>query len=122
MSFIGILFFIIMGNVMLFRVQNTIAETKERYAVLSKIGIHQNEMKEVIANQLKIIFFVPFVLGLITGILFMWFLSANIPFRSELIRDTLLISCIFFLFQFVYYLISKKKVIHEVLSEYDSKA
>lgn len=122
MSFIGILFFIIMGNVMLFRVQNTIAETKERYAVLSKIGIHQNEMKEVIANQLKIIFFVPFILGLITGILFMWFLSANIPFRSELIRDTLLISCIFFLFQFVYYLISKKKVIHEVLSEYDSKA
>lgn len=115
LSFIGILFFITSANVLYFKLKNDIEESKVKFNILTKIGIQSREIKRIISNELILIFYIPFLIGLILGYAFLWILSVNVTYRTQILIDTLLVALIYFIFQTSYFLLARKKHIDEII-------
>lgn len=115
MSFIGILFLISSGTVLYFKTYMDIEAGKDKYKKLFKIGITESEMKQEISEELKPIFFVPIILGSILGFLYIKVMVVNVPFREKILLNSLIIIGAYFIFQTVFYLLTRKKYIDEII-------
>lgn len=115
MIFIGLLFFISSGVVLYFKIYNDIEIGKKRYRKLLKVGITDIEMKKIISKELKFMFFIPLLMGSFIGIGYIAIMMMDISIYSELILNSIIVVAIYFLFQMVFYFITKKKYIAEVI-------
>lgn len=114
-TFIGILFFISICVVLFLRLFSDINSDKDRYKKLYKIGITEEEIKKYISKEIKFIFFIPVIIGVIIS-----FIYTNTFYKgSELylygLKGNLIIGGIYIGFQSVYYIICKGIYTKEVL-------
>ncbi|MCK4259455.1 MAG: hypothetical protein KAX49_10780 [Halanaerobiales bacterium] len=69
----------------------------------------------MISKELKPIFFIPIILGSILGFLFIAVMTVNIPFYGKILLNSLVIIGIYFIFQTVFYLFTRKKCFDEII-------
>ena len=109
---LGILFFVASGSVLYFKQYTELPETKRTFYKLYKIGISNKEADKMIGKQLLVVFFVPLVCGSFLG-LSLIYLMTHIAGGQESIRPFMknasLVVGVYFIFQTVFYWITKKK-------------
>lgn len=116
MCFIGLLCFISSGIVLYFKIFTDLEYAKERYKKLFKIGITDKEMIKTISKELKLIFFIPVILGSAVGFGYLALMMSNQPtFFGKMLLNTFLVIIVYFIFQTWFYIITKKKYIKEII-------
>lgn len=120
MLFIGILFFISCGCILSFKLFSEIDDTLKTYNKLRGIGITILEMKKLISFQLKIIFFLPAVLGSSLGFSYILLQMKRNYFKEDLVIHSLTIILIYLCFQFAYCYFTEKRYF-EIINLYSKK-
>lgn len=103
--FISVLFFAVQGSMMYLRLFTEIEDTRTQLFALRRIGMSHKEMRSIIGNQISFLFFVPFVVGTIHAA-FAYIALSNMLY-SSLVVPSLLVIGIYFVFQVVYYFITR---------------
>ncbi|MDP4092006.1 MAG: ABC transporter permease [Bacillota bacterium] len=116
-SFMGLLFIITSGSVLYFKQYTELAETKAKFGKLYKIGIQKKEIKTIISRELLMTFFSPLVFGAIVGysaMYLMTFMVGGSFILAPFMEFASLAIIAYFLFQVVFYLITRKKYVREI--------
>lgn len=101
-GFIGILFFMAVCSILYFKTYAYIDDLKLKYKKLHRMGMSHNEMKKQISRELKIVFFVPFIFGVIVGCMYLFTLfnagglTKMYPYSLNVILVCFLVNCIYF--------------------------
>lgn len=101
--FIGIIFFVSAGSFLYFRLYSDVEEDEVKFASISKIGLTEKEMKQVIGKQTAILFFTPIIVAIIHGAVALTALSNM--FDYHLFAESVVVLSSFLVFQVVYFLI-----------------
>lgn len=115
MCFSGTIFFICGSVVLYFKVYTDLDDGKERYKKLYKIGIRDAEIKEIFSKELKIIFFIPVIMGSLLGYSYISLFFINSSEYKNILINALEVVVVYFIFQTIFYLITRKKYIEEIL-------
>lgn len=113
--FISFLFFIASSVIIYFKLYTEMEEEKVKYNKLYRIGMRETEFKNIIYNQLKVIFFSPLIFGGIVAYayLFTSFKIMNVPI--ELYFSCSYIFIAYFSFQIIYYFIVSRKYVNDIV-------
>lgn len=114
--FIFILFFLASNLMIHFKILTEFEGEKIKYKKLNKIGITEKEISSTILKELRIIFLLPCVLGIIIGMycVCLKFLSAGINTNYD-IKYSIIAGVIYILLEFVFYIIYNKQYIKKIL-------
>ena len=121
-SFSAILFFIASACILFFKQYTELEDVKRKYWKLFKIGILKKEAIKLVSSEMKLTYFLPVILGFIIGYpllyaesgLFMGFYHAE-SLRDSLMPNALWVVALYLVFQIIFFTITKKKYILEVI-------
>lgn len=115
MIFIGLLFIIANGVVLYYKVLSDIQDEEERMKSLSRIGVLQKEVKSMISKELAITFFIPIIVGGGLGLYHLYLMVSNSGMADLLIKKSIIVLAIGAILQVIFYVVSKRKYIREVM-------
>lgn len=101
--FIGIVFFVSAGSFLYFRLYADLEEDKQKFRSISKMGLTEKELKNVLTRQTAILFFTPILVALIHGAVALTALSHF--FYYDLTKISLSVLGVFTLIQIIYFAI-----------------
>ncbi len=116
-SFTGLLFFITSGSVLYFKQYSELYETKAKFSKLYKIGIKSREIKTIISRELAVTFFTPLIFGTIVGYSMMYLMTFMVGgdfVLGPFMKFATFAIIAYFVFQTIFYLITRKKYVHEI--------
>ncbi|MEW8956014.1 hypothetical protein, partial [Clostridium sp.] len=116
-TFIGIFFFISICVVLFLRLFSDIQSDKETYRKLYKIGIRDEEIRKYISKEIKIIFFIPLIIGILIALIYTSVFYKGSDLYLYGLISTLIISIIYIIFQSIYYFVCKEIYIKEILKD-----
>jgi putative ABC transport system permease protein len=118
-TFMGILFFIAAGSMLYFKQYTEMSTSQAKFLKLYKLGITTMEVKSIISKELKITFFTPLIFGSLLGYSFIYFMTCWVGgegvLRDFMINATIVVAA-YFVFQWFFYLVTKRKYTLEILS------
>ncbi|MFN7249949.1 MAG: FtsX-like permease family protein [Anaerobacillus sp.] len=106
--FIGLLFFIATCIILYLKMYSEFEDEKKKYQKLFKVGITKKEMKKNIAGELKVLFFVAPLIGIMIALTYTLVFYKNSGIYAEIFSSIFLLSGSYMVFQIVYYFISKR--------------
>lgn len=115
--FSGILFFISAGSIVYFKLYSEIDDMKYKYKQLFMIGIQKCEIRKFISNELKLVFFTPIILGCTIGYIYIYRQTIITGASKYIMLSSLIVVFIYMMFQIIYYLISKEKIVKLIFDE-----
>ncbi|WBW97252.1 FtsX-like permease family protein [Oceanirhabdus sp. W0125-5] len=114
-SFICLIFFISSGSLVYFKYFSQLENDKIIYKKLMRIGISHKEVKVMIGKDMIFTFFIPCMIGALIGFIYMFIFYPSYQRLNLSIAGFQFISmCL--IFQTIYYLVTKKRVYHEVIN------
>lgn len=114
-GFVGILFFISSCVIMHFKLLTEMERERRKYRKLYKIGITSNEIKTILKKELKVLFFLPIIIGIITAIFYGYSLYVNSSGGLTSLKESTTIGMIYIIIQLVFYNIYKRWYIGRIL-------
>ena len=102
--FIGIVFFISAGSFLYFRLYGDLAEDKEKFKNIARIGITRKEIKKIVTKQLALLFGVPMIIALCHGVVALNTMAGL--FNQTIMVSALVVMGVFALIQFIYFLVA----------------
>ncbi|CEH28994.1 hypothetical protein AM501_09240 [Aneurinibacillus migulanus] len=109
MTFLGALLLISSSIVLFYKIVTDIAEEKQRIVIVRKIGITNREMKRNLTKQLKIIFFVPAMIGATMALYYIALVNTNYSKINYTMLQALLVVVVYILLQIVFYFGLRRK-------------
>ena len=106
--FVGLLFYISSGVILHFRLMNEIEREKVKYKKLYKIGITKGEASKTISRELKVLFFLPYILGIMFAAFYIHFLMDKSGMSTASVAYTLLLGIIYLVLQCLYYMVYRR--------------
>ncbi|KIL73933.1 ABC transporter permease [Bacillus badius] len=79
--FLGLVFLLATGSIIYFKQLTEANADRERYVVLRKIGVTKREMKVAIAKQVRFVFVMPLVIGILHSLFALIGLSTVMPYE-----------------------------------------
>ncbi|MES5864298.1 FtsX-like permease family protein [Bacillus cereus group sp. RP32] len=79
--FLGLVFLLATGSIIYFKQLTEAHADRERYIVLRKLGVTKKEMKKAIAKQMRFIFFIPLVVGILHTLFALTGLATVLPYE-----------------------------------------
>ncbi|CAM4290446.1 ABC transporter permease [Bacillus paranthracis] len=79
--FLGLVFLLATGSIIYFKQLTEAHADRERYIVLRKLGVTKKEMKRAIAKQMRFIFFIPLVVGILHTLFALTGLATVLPYE-----------------------------------------
>lgn len=116
-SVMGVLFFIAGGSVLYFRQYTELTETKATFRKLYKIGITSEEVNRILGKELKVLFFIPLLFGAVAGISLIYLITNTVggaEVLREFMSNTMKVIGAYFLCQWIFYVITKKKSVTQI--------
>ena len=104
--FIALLFFIASGSVIYFKLFNEIESDRVEYEILRNIGMTKKDIKAIVTKQLRVLFFLPFIIGSIHSLVALKSLSNMLSIN--LIRNGLVVSLSYFIFQILFFIFIRR--------------
>lgn len=118
-AYLGIFFFIATAIILFLKLLADIDTDKVRFNSMYKIGITDEEIKKQIGHELKPVFFIGPIIGIILA--FAYTITFNQDgvenVRKYFIYSNITVSTIFLFIQVVYYFICKKIYCNEILED-----
>ncbi|NPC94255.1 FtsX-like permease family protein [Bacillus sp. WMMC1349] len=115
--FISLVFFVVQGSLMYLRLFTEIEDTRIQVFALRRIGMTKKEIRAILGKQMGFLFFIPFVVGTIHAGFAYKALSNML--NSNLLFSAVIVIGIYFAFQAVYYLLTRKIYERAVLRNID---
>lgn len=115
MIFMGAIFLISAGVVLYHKIITDIDNEKERIQSINKIGVTKKEVRKTIATELKIIFFVPVIIGCGLGTYYLYVTFADFTYRDLIMNNVYVVVGVYTLIQIMFYFVSKRKYLNEVV-------
>ncbi len=114
---LGLFFFISTAIVLFLKLLSDIDSDKKRFNSMYKIGITDEEIRNQIGSELKPLFFIGPILGIILAFAYTIIFNQDGSFsmRKYLVYSNITVSLIFLFTQVVYYFICKKIYCNEIL-------
>lgn len=117
LSFVGILFFLASCIILHFKLLTEFEREQQKYNKLNKIGITHREVSKIISKELKLLFYLPVILGSFISTFYNFALSRTIGKEAIYIKASLSIAAIYFVIQTLYYLVYKKNYVKKFCIE-----
>lgn len=105
-SSISLLFFLAAGNLLYFKLFTDLRRDRQQFEALHKVGIRVAEIQQIIARQVFVLFFAPFVLAAAHSAVFIEVL-ARVSGLS-LWRPLLVVAAIYLVLHGSYYLVTRQ--------------
>ncbi|MFT5875085.1 MAG: hypothetical protein ACI8WT_004066 [Clostridium sp.] len=116
-SFVGILFFLSSAVILHFKLLTEYENEKIKYKKLYKIGITDNEVSKLISSELKVLFFLPYILSTFVATFYSYTLPVKQGGEMVTLTYSLIISLIYFVLQIVFYLIYKNIYVKKLIRD-----
>lgn len=114
--FVSLLFFIVQGSMMYLRVFTNLEDKKIQIHALHRLGLTKKEIRQILSAEIRILFFAPFLIGVIHAIVA--YVALSNLLESNLFVYSAMVITTYFLFQLLYYQVTKKMyeraVIHSI--------
>lgn len=122
-AYLGLFFFIATAVILFLKLLSDIDKDKERFKSMYKIGMLRSEIKCNIGRELRPIFFIGPVIGVLISLIYTACFAKDSIGTEKIffIGCSLIMSGIFFILQIGYYLICKKHYYNEILSSITKK-
>ncbi|MGE7185326.1 ABC transporter permease [Peribacillus sp. NPDC006672] len=104
--FVSLLFFIVQGSMMYLRVFTNLEDKKIQIHALHRLGLTKKEIRKILSAEIRILFFAPFVIGMIHAIVA--YVSLSNLLGSNLFGYSVMVIGTYFLFQMLYYQVTKR--------------
>jgi len=124
--FVAVLFSLGMGSMLHFRLFTDLEEDRARFASMKRLGVSQGEIRTVVTRQSALLFFAPFVLGVVHSAFALKALVGTLLSDSsisemalpvltyETVKYMMIPVVIFLSAQTAYFLISRKAYINAI--------
>ncbi|MDV7766984.1 ABC transporter permease [Peribacillus sp. CSMR9] len=104
--FVSLLFFIVQGSMMYLRVFTNLEDNKIQIHALHRLGLTKKEIRQILSAEIRILFFAPFLIGMIHAIIA--YVALSNLLGSNLFVYSAMVIGTYFLFQLLYYQVTKK--------------
>jgi putative ABC transport system permease protein len=119
-SFMGGLFLIAAGSILIFKQYGDLSHMRELYQRLTKLGMTKKEFMRMQASSQKLIFFTPMVFGTMIGFVFMYmttFILGGGYMVGVFFRNAVLVVVLYFISQTIFYRFSLERLKRNVFQE-----
>lgn len=117
---VGIVFFVFTLSFLYFRLFTDLERDKEQYQMLSKLGLRQKELKQIVTTQMIILFFLPIVVAMVhSSFAFITFhqLGQTVSRELSVIQSSIVVLVSFICMQIIYFLIIRNHYIKRICTK-----
>ncbi|ARC27461.1 MULTISPECIES: FtsX-like permease family protein [Bacillus] len=117
---VGIVFFVFTLSFLYFRLFTDLERDKEQYQMLSKLGLRQKELKQIVTRQMIILFFLPIVAAMVhSSFAFITFhqLGQTVSRELSVIQSSIVVLVSFICMQIIYFLIIRNHYIKRICTK-----
>ncbi|MEK4100051.1 putative ABC transport system permease protein [Bacillus sp. RC55] len=117
---VGIVFFVFTLSFLYFRLFTDLERDKEQYQMLSKLGLRQKELKQIVTRQMMILFFLPIVIAMVhSSFAFITFhqLGQTVSRELSVIQSSIVVLVSFICMQIIYFLIIRNHYIKRICTK-----
>ncbi len=112
--FIAVLFFVMAGSLIYFKLFTEIAGDRQQYAVLREIGLTRGEFGRVVSQELGTLFFLPVLFGAVHTAFALKTLSNLINLHLNIVGAGLMIGAAYLAAQTAYFLVTRAAYVRQV--------
>jgi putative ABC transport system permease protein len=109
---VGVVFFTFAASFIYFRLYADLERDERQYQMISKLGLSRKELKRLVTRQLVLMFFLPFLLGLIHSAVA--FINMEGVVQYAMLGNATKIYISFFLIQLVYFFMIRWRYLHHM--------
>ncbi|MEH7895868.1 ABC transporter permease [Bacillus thuringiensis] len=120
---VGIVFFVFTLSFLYFRLFTDLERDQEQYQMISKLGLSQSELKQIVTRQMMLLFFLPIVVAMIhSSFAFLTFhqLGQTVSKEMSVIQSSLVVLVIFICMQVIYFLIIRHHYLKRICTKINS--
>ncbi|MED2915217.1 ABC transporter permease [Bacillus thuringiensis] len=117
---VGIVFFVFTLSFLYFRLFTDLERDQEQYQMISKLGISQSELKQIVTRQMMLLFFLPIVVAMIhSSFAFLTFhqLGKTVSKEMSVIQSSIVVLVIFICMQVIYFLIIRHHYLKRICTK-----
>ncbi|HDR7606665.1 FtsX-like permease family protein [Bacillus mycoides] len=117
---VGIVFFVFTLSFLYFRLFTDLERDKEQYQMLSKLGLRQKELKQIVTRQMMILFFLPIVVAMVhSSFAYITFhqLGQTVSRELSVIQSSIVVLVSFICMQIIYFLIIRNHYIKRICTK-----
>ncbi|KZD47191.1 ABC transporter permease (plasmid) [Bacillus mycoides] len=117
---VGIVFFVFTLSFLYFRLFTDLERDQEQYQMISKLGLSQKELKQIVTRQMMILFFLPIVVAMVHSIFaFLTFhqLGQSVSKEMSVIQSSIVVLVSFICMQIIYFLIIRDYYIKRICTK-----
>lgn len=117
---VGIVFFVFTLSFLYFRLFTDLERDQEQYQMISKLGLGQSELKQIVTRQMMLLFFLPIVVAMIhSSFAFLTFhqLGQTVSKEMSVIQSSLVVLVIFICMQVIYFLIIRHHYLKRICTK-----
>ncbi|MGG5741572.1 FtsX-like permease family protein [Bacillus cereus group sp. IBL03679] len=117
---VGIVFFVFTLSFLYFRLFTDLERDQEQYQMLSKLGLSQKELKQIVTRQMIFLFFLPIVVAMVhSSFAFLTFhqLGQRVSKEMSVIQSSTVVLVSFICMQIIYFLIIRDHYIKRICTK-----
>ncbi|PDY74091.1 FtsX-like permease family protein [Bacillus cereus] len=117
---VGIVFFVFTLSFLYFRLFTDLERDQEQYQMLSKLGLSQKELKQIVTRQMMFLFFLPIVVAMVhSSFAFLTFhqLGQRVSKEMSVIQSSTVVLVSFICMQIIYFLIIRDHYIKRICTK-----
>ncbi|WP_377867454.1 FtsX-like permease family protein [Bacillus sp. R86525] len=114
---VGIVFFVFTLSFLYFRLFTDLERDQEQYQMISKLGLSQSELKQIVTRQMMLLFFLPIVVAMVHSsfaFLTLHQLGQTVSREMSVIQSSIIVLVSFICMQIIYFLIIRSHYIKRI--------
>ncbi|KAB2451780.1 ABC transporter permease [Bacillus sp. CH126_4D] len=117
---VGIVFFIFTLSFLYFRLFTDLERDQEQYEMISKLGLSQSELKQIVTRQMMLLFFLPIVVAMVHSsfaFLTLHQLGQTVSREMSVIQSSIIVLVSFICMQMIYFLIIRHHYLKRICTK-----
>lgn len=117
---VGIVFFVFTLSFLYFRLFTDLERDQEQYQMISKLGLSQKELKQIVTRQMMLLFFLPIVVAMAhSSFAFLTFhqLGQTVSKEMSVIQSSIVVLVSFICIQVIYFLIMRHHYLKRICTK-----
>ncbi|PEW79767.1 ABC transporter permease [Bacillus cereus] len=117
---VGIVFFVFTLSFLYFRLFTDLERDQEQYQMISKLGLSQSELKQIVTRQMMLLFFLPIIVAMVhSSFAFLTFhqLGQTVSKEMSVIQSSIVVLISFICMQIIYFLIIRNHYLKRIYTK-----
>ncbi|MFE9081147.1 FtsX-like permease family protein [Bacillus mobilis] len=117
---VGIVFFVFTLSFLYFRLFTDLERDQEQYQMISKLGLSQSELKQIVTRQMMPLFFLPIIVAMVhSSFAFLTFhqLGQTVSKEMSVIQSSIVVLISFICMQIIYFLIIRNHYLKRIYTK-----